>query len=120
MPRIKKILIIEDDDNLAKVLYDRLKVQENLRVTIALDGEEAKKKFLKFNPDVLIIDIELPDTNGFELLKEFRYLDPYARVIFISAYGTDENKKMAEELNADRFFEKPFELDDIIHEINRQ
>ena len=119
MPKTKKILIIEDDDSLAKVMYDRLKVQKNLNITIALDGKEAKKKFLKFNPDVLIIDIELPDTTGFDLLREFRCFDPSTRAIFISAYGTDENKKIAKELKADRFFEKPFDLDDIIYEINK-
>jgi len=110
----KRILIIEDDEILSRVMYDRLNSYNEFEVMAALTGEEGIKVFSEFEPEILILDIELPDISGFELLKKFKKSKPEIRVIIISVYGTEENKKRAEELRSEKFFEKPFELENII------
>ncbi len=108
----EKILIVDDDHAivdgcsqvLSKVGYD---------ITSAYSGAEALKALEKFEYDLVLLDLKLPDINGLDLLKEIRKKDSLVPVVMITAYGTIQNAVEAMRLGADDFLPKPFEPDEL-------
>src|SRR3989338_2385227 len=70
----KKILIVEDERSLAEAIMESL-VGEGYDVKVAYNGSEAVKKIDDFNPDVILLDIVMPDTDGISFLKQLRKPD---------------------------------------------
>ncbi len=118
MIKNKKVFIIEDyEDTL--IILKRILKKENLEVETATTGEEAKKKFPLFRPDVIILDINLPDTNGLDLIREFRKVDPDIEIIVLTAYAELENAIRSVRERVSDFIAKPFDTRYLLHSINR-
>ena len=75
----------------------------------ALDGSEALAKLETANPDLVLLDYQMPGINGIEVLKEIRRRDNHLPVIMITAYGTIERAVEAVKAGADDFITKPFD-----------
>ncbi|HID55631.1 TPA: hybrid sensor histidine kinase/response regulator [Candidatus Poribacteria bacterium] len=104
-----RILIIEDSRTQA--LKTQLLLQrEGYEVETAFDGEEGWKRILNWKPDVVLLDINLPKRNGFDLLREIRNRDELAnmQVIMLTAYGDVDSLTKALDLGADDYISKPF------------
>jgi len=104
-----RILIIEDSRTQA--LKTQLLLQrEGYEVETAFDGEEGWKRILSWKPDVVLLDINLPKRNGFDLLREIRNRDELAnmQVIMLTAYGDVDSLTKALDLGADDYISKPF------------
>lgn len=100
-PLKKKILIIEDDKFLIKVYSDKL-IREGFDVSMAISGEEGVGKILKEKPDLVLLDILLPQKNGFDILSQIK-LNPDTKsipVIIITNLGQDTDIKTGLELGA--------------------
>lgn len=67
--------------------------------------------------DVILLDLRLPDSTGLELFERLRALCPLAKVILMSAYGTEAIVERGTRLGASAFLAKPFALDDLVHAI---
>jgi len=88
---VKKILIIEDDKVLANVCYNQL-MSVGFRVSVAPDGEAGLTLLPEFKPDIIILDLMLPQMSGTEFIKHVRALPEFARIpiiVFSNAYLTD-------------------------------
>ena len=105
-----KILIVDDDpfnlDLLEQELTDKGYVIER-----ANSGEEALKKVESFQPDLILLDYQMPDMNGLEVLKELRSRGNDVPVVMITAYGTIERAVQAMKEGAYDFVPKPFDPD---------
>lgn len=101
-----KIYLVEDDENLNLVLTSYLK-REGWEVTSFLDGLSAEKKIYT-PPDLWILDIMLPDIDGYELIREIKSTTPNIPVIFISARDKDIDRVVGLELGSDDYLSKPF------------
>ena len=101
-----KIYLVEDDKNLNLVLTSYLE-KENWKVSSFLTGEEAKKA-INNPPDLWILDIMLPDIDGYQLLQEIKLTSPNVPVIFISARDADIDRVLGLELGSDDYLPKPF------------
>lgn len=101
-----KIYLVEDDENLNLVLTSYLK-NEGWQVSSFLNGESAKK-FIMDPPDLWILDIMLPDIDGYELIREIKKCTPNVPVIFISARDADIDRVVGLELGSDDYLAKPF------------
>lgn len=101
-----KIYLVEDDENLNLVLTSYLK-KEGWDVTSFLNGESAKNA-ISSPPDLWILDIMLPDIDGYQLIKEIKSTTPDALVIFISARDADIDRVVGLELGSDDYLPKPF------------
>lgn len=101
-----KIYLVEDDENLNLVLTSYLE-NEGWQVASFLNGESAKK-FIADPPDLWILDIMLPDIDGYELIREIKKITPDVPVIFISARDADIDRVVGLELGSDDYLAKPF------------
>lgn len=101
-----KIYLVEDDENLNLVISSYLK-KEGWNVTSFLTGGEAQKH-IDNPPDLWILDIMLPDIDGYQLIGEIKSKYPNIPVIFISARDADIDRVVGLELGSDDYLAKPF------------
>lgn len=111
----KGTVVIVDDSKLSrKVLRKILEDAGYAVISEATDGEEGIAAYLQFKPDVVTMDITMPNMNGMESLKEILYMDKNAKVVMISAAGQQKKIIEAIKIGAKRFITKPFEEEDVI------
>ncbi|MBC8587152.1 response regulator transcription factor [Paratissierella segnis] len=101
-----RIYLVEDDKNLNLVLTTYLE-KEGWIITSFLTGKEAQSQILN-PPDLWILDIMLPDIDGYQLIREIKYKSPDVPVIFISARDADIDRVVGLELGSDDYLPKPF------------
>ncbi|MDP4089872.1 MAG: response regulator transcription factor [Bacillota bacterium] len=101
-----KIYLVEDEENLNDILKSYLE-REGFEVTAFLMGESARSSIDR-KPDLWILDIMLPDIDGFQLLKEIKEKDKDIPVIFISARDKDIDRIIGLEMGSDDYLAKPF------------
>jgi len=101
-----KIYLVEDDNNLNLVLTSYLK-KEGWNVSSYLNGEKARQE-ISCPPDLWILDIMLPDVDGYQLIREIKAYSPLVPVIFISARDADIDRVIGLELGSDDYLPKPF------------
>ncbi len=104
-----RVLIAEDEPNITAALRFLLE-REGYRVSCVEDGSAAILEITAQPPDLLVLDVMLPSTNGFEVLKHIRSKPALARtkVLVLTAKGQPHDKKTASEIGADAFLTKPF------------
>ena len=111
---MKKILLVEDDPNLGILLQDYLELKGKFEVTLAKDGDEGFKVFLKDHFDLCILDIMMPKKDGFTLGKEIRKANPNIPIIFATAKAMMEDKVEAFTLGGDDYITKPFRIEELL------
>ena len=106
--------IIDDSKLSRKLLRNILEDAGYAVIAEATDGEEGIAAYLQYKPDILTMDITMPNMDGIESLREIKSIDRNATVVMISAAG--QQKKMIEaiKLGAEKFITKPFEAEDVI------
>ncbi len=115
-----KILIVEDDKFLRELAGTKLE-HEGFQVLGATDGREAIDMVTKENPEVVILDLILPNVDGYEVLRTLRAKPEYAKlpIIVLSNMGSEEDIKKAKDLGATDFLIKAhFSFGDIIKKIH--
>lgn len=111
----KGTVVVVDDSKLSrKILRNILEEAGYAVIAEATDGEEGIAAYLQFKPDVVTMDITMPNMNGMESLKEILAMDKKAQVVMISAAGQQKKIIEAIKLGAKRFITKPFEEDDVV------
>jgi DNA-binding NtrC family response regulator len=104
----KKILVVDDEEAMREVLQVRL-TGWGYEVAVASDGAEGRRLFERFEPDLVLTDVVLPDTEGTELLPAFLEQDPDLPVILMTAYGSVEKAVEAMKEGARDFLTKPID-----------
>ncbi|CAH9061937.1 Regulatory protein LuxO [Pseudoalteromonas holothuriae] len=104
-----KVLIVEDTESLA-LLYQSYLIPTGIQTQIAYSGQEALKTIDSFSPDLIVLDVMLPDMNGLEILSELSG-DTKPQVIVLTGHATKEMAIDAIRLGASDFLEKPVEAD---------
>ena len=112
--REKRVLIVDDEKLVCWSLEQMLK-DEGYEVRTALDGETARALFRSFNPDMIMQDVRLPDSNGLDMLREYKEVDEDVVVVMITAYADADSAVKALQLGADDYIGKPFDLNKIKH-----
>ena len=112
-----KILLLEDDFNLADSLKEILEL-ENYEVDIVSNASEAYEKTFNEKYDLYIFDINLPDENGIEVLKNLRDADDKTPTIFITALVDLNTMSKAFNVGIEDYIKKPFEPEELLIRIN--
>ena len=109
----KKILVIDDQPNIAMVLKIRLKVA-GYEVLTAHDSERGLELALEAMPDLIVTDIFMPPGGGFSLAHRLREKRPNVPMIFMTASRQDGLRDIAAKFDAAGFFEKPYEPEEVL------
>jgi len=112
-----RLLIVEDDASIAAGLRMNLR-HEGFDVRVATDGEAGLRSALGDVPDLILLDVMLPEMNGFEVLRELRRRGSRAGIIMLTAKGQEEDKVLGLDLGADDYVQKPFGLQELIARIH--
>lgn len=101
----KKILIIEDEENLANIIGKNLE-KEGFEIKIVIQGDLALEEFYSFSPSLVLLDINLPKKNGWDICKEIRQYSKIP-IIIMTARDTELDEIHGLELGADDYVTKP-------------
>jgi CheY-like chemotaxis protein len=110
-----RVLIVEDDITLLEVIKLMLSDYE---VILAANGREAVEKYRIYKPDIVLMDIVMPDMSGIEATKEILKMDPNAKILAITAFAVHKGKEMLE-AGALEIIEKPFRRKELIERIEK-
>ena len=112
----KKILIVEDDKGISDFVIPELK-HEGFRTVLAETGRQALEKFDEENPDLVLLDVMLPELNGLEVLRRIR-AKSNVPIILETARGETIDKINGLNSGADDYIPKPFEIEELLARIN--
>ena len=107
------ILLVEDNETLGYILKEYLELKSFL-VTLAIDGVEGLKRFKKLSFDLCILDVMMPEKDGFSLAKELKALDPDIPIIFLTAKSLKVDVLKGFDLGADDYIIKPVEEEELV------
>lgn len=108
-----KILIADDSEEARELLHDLFSVKGH-EVIDAIDGKEAMNLFDSTQPDIVMLDIMMPQYSGIEVLKYIKDRSPGTPVVVMTAYGTEEKAVEAMKLGADDYLSKPLSYKDVV------
>ena len=108
-----KILYIEDELFLGKIVKESLE-SRGFEVMMGSDGAQATSLFRQFNPHICVLDIMLPNKDGFEIADEIRCLNSSIPIIFLSAKTQTEDVVKGFSVGANDYMRKPFSMEELI------
>jgi two-component system OmpR family response regulator len=108
-----RVLVVDDELNITELLCLALRY-EGFEVKSAADGRQALHVVREFDPRVVILDVRLPDIDGFEVCHRLRAAGNRAPVIFLTARDSTEDKIAGLTIGGDDYLTKPFSLDELI------
>jgi DNA-binding response OmpR family regulator len=116
---MKKILIIEDNTELRENTAELLGLEHYETIT-ADNGKSGIDLALRYRPDLIISDVTMPELDGFDVLKALRKFINTKRIpfIFLTARSEKADKQIGEELGADAYFIKPFDVDELLRTVS--
>lgn len=116
MSQRQRILVVEDDLSILTGLSMNLRF-EGFEVLQAQDGRTGLQRAVDERPDLLVLDVMLPEMNGYEVVKELRRRGSDLPVVMLSAKGTPTDKILGLDLGADDYVVKPFGLEELLARI---
>ena len=117
----RKALIVDDDEELVELIFDALEADGRFETRTANNGFDAGMMVKEYHPDIIVLDVMLPDINGKEVCHRVRSdstLDD-VRIICISGMVEQDKIQDLKDSGADQFLQKPFEVDQLIERICR-
>jgi len=109
------ILVVDDEPPIRRLLRNTLTVQD-YRVAEAATAAEALDSLQRDKPDLIILDLGLPDVDGMDLIRKIRARSPVP-IVVLSSRGDEKGKVMALDLGADDYVTKPFGVDEVMARI---
>jgi len=108
-----RVLVVDDEPTLAELLAMALRY-EGWEVRAALDGRTAVRTAREFEPDAVVLDVMLPDLDGFEVLRRLRDRAPTVPVLFLTARDAVEDRVAGLTAGGDDYVTKPFSLEEVV------
>jgi DNA-binding response OmpR family regulator len=112
-----KVLIAEDDRDFGNILSQYVTIS-GFDVTLGRDGKEAWEQFIKDKPDICVLDVMMPEMDGFSLAEKIKEVSPDVPVIFLTAKSLKEDIVRGLKIGADDYITKPFDPEVLILRIN--
>jgi DNA-binding response OmpR family regulator len=117
--KIKKILVVEDEKDILKLLLSIFDDLKDYRILSTIDGEGALRIARVDNPDIILLDIQLPGLNGYKVCKSVKS-DPtmsHTKVLMLSGMAQDSDRQKAQEAGADGYIAKPFSSIELLEKV---
>ena len=113
-----QIMVVDDEADIRSLLQEILS-DEGYEVRVAADAEDARRQYLEKTPDLILLDIWMPGTDGISLLKEWVSRGLRSAVVMMSGHGTVDVAMEATRLGAFDFIEKPLSLSKLLRSVQR-
>lgn len=114
-----KVILIADDAMFMRSILKGILIKEGYETIEASDGLQAVEQYKKFRPDMVTLDITMPNMDGLAALKEIKAFDPKAIVVMCSAMGQQAMVMEAVQFGAKDFIVKPFQPDRVLDSISK-
>ncbi len=111
-----KVLLVDDEEDFVHTLVKRL-TKRKLDVRAALSGREALKAVAETSPDVVVLDVKMPDMDGIETLKQIKAIKSSIEVIMLTGHANVEVAIRGMELGAFDYLMKPIEIDELLYKL---
>lgn len=108
-----KVLVVDDEPNIRDLLSASLKFA-GYDVQTAINGKQAVEAAVNWQPEIIVLDVMLPDMNGFSITKKLRSMDIHTPVLFLTARDETQDKITGLTVGGDDYVTKPFSLDEIL------
>jgi DNA-binding response OmpR family regulator len=112
-----KILYVEDEPFLGRIVKESLESRD-YEVNMVTDGKEAMNIFRQSNPDICVLDIMLPNKDGYSIAQSVRQLNPSIPIIFVTAKTQTEDLIKGFEVGGNDYLRKPFSMEELIVRVN--
>lgn len=116
--KMKRVLIVEDEQLLNSIYSSELK-EEGYETVNAFDGRTALSLLQERKPDIVVLDIKLPDMSGLQVLESLRKDNPHLPVIICSAYDAEKSDFSSNINDITGYLVKPIKLEDLINKIQK-
>lgn len=116
---IVSVIVIDDDRDTVSVLSEFLQIKGMKVIGKGHDGMEAVEIYQKLRPDIVFLDVMMERYDGFYALEKIREIQPDAIVIMVTADMTKATHARLSELNASAIINKPYNINEIMHTINK-
>ena len=110
--RNSDVLIIDDEKDVRDLLLNVFE-DEGAQVKLAENGHEGFQMLMNSHFDIVLLDLFMPEMDGFQAIKAIRQVDPIIPIIVITGYATQENITKCFDLGASDYFSKPFDIKQI-------
>jgi len=111
---IVRAVVIDDEKNTTELMKDLLEMHNLQVLGIGYNGNHALRLVATNKPDVVFLDVKMPEMDGIDALKEIKKNYPKTKVIMVTGEKSDELKKLLEEIGADAVIFKPFEMQKLL------
>jgi len=112
-------IIVDDDFDTVEVFSEYLELSGINVVGKGYNGKDAVDLYQKLKPDVVFLDVLMPDYDGFYALEKIRQLNRDSKVIMVTASLTAQTEDKLKELNASAIIYKPYDIDNVVETVNR-
>ncbi|NDF29853.1 MAG: response regulator [Nitrososphaeria archaeon] len=114
-----RVVVVDDDIDTVEVFCEYLQIKGVDVIGKGYDGKSAIELYEKLRPDIILLDVMMPDYDGFYGLAGVRVIDPAAKVIMVTADLTSDTERKLKNLNTSAIVYKPYEIDGIVNTIHR-
>ena len=113
-------ILVVDDSETNLVLLEAILEDDGFDVEIAYSVKDAESSLQESTPDLILLDLLMPNENGFDLLKKLKSNTEFEQIpiIIVTAFANDENKIIAKDLGAVDIIEKPINIPDFLHKVH--
>ena len=114
-----RILVADDDADIRHLVIYAL-ADEGHEVSVAKDGQEALDHVAESPPDLMLLDIMMPEMDGYDVLRALdeRGIRSFTKILVLTAKGSERDWKLGYDLGADRYMTKPFDPDELLDTVN--
>ena len=113
------VIVVDDENDVSEVLCEFLKLKGIEVLGRGNDGQQALELYKKLNPDIVLMDLVMPDYDGFHGIKKIREYDPDSKIMIISASLTHSYVKQLIEMNVNSISLKPYDLNNVLDIVNK-
>ncbi|MDC8438237.1 MAG: response regulator [Candidatus Nitrosotenuis sp.] len=114
-----RAIVVDDDVDTVEVFCEYLEIKDISVIGRGYNGKAAYELYAKLNPDVVLLDVMMPEYDGFYGLENIKKLNPTAKVIMVTADLTYDTERKLKALNASAVIYKPYEIDSVIETIQK-
>ena len=108
------VLLAEDEIALAKIIKDSLESRSGFRITLAANGNEALSLYHHSKPDILVLDVMMPQMDGFTLARMIRQTDASTPILFLTARSSVDDLVTGFHIGGNDYLKKPFDMEELI------